>query len=574
MRIRHFASLIIVAVCMVLFACGVDFAFPETIIYRVTISSDMFHLFDVFVTYKDADGCDQEVYMRSRSWSAQSFRSNGYKAEMDIRMEAKRDALSGELLSKVFYDMSIDADIIESSFQDESLTKASHTSTFAIKVPVGSSDPDDIDIKVAPLKFDKHFVFCYTVDDPHVNGWSRIFAQFNGMWMDDIEFFHKGLARTTGYQAHPLSITDGCGNDRHFSLGESIWPSVWNENNPNGLIVDNNNSEYNPYIAWSELEVMTDMGNAVYWHDVDEHKWDISDMLSLICGLKEDHAKTLEKTGYPMKTLAQPNGDPRYLEAALYCDLVYMTRATTYPEDISLKTCETLYKKNVYGITTYNDWPIKFQELHEQSVSDDPKLVSMLVHHPGADDLENFKTLCSLYGKDGADNIWITTYDELYEYFDLRKNVKITSHVENGYKIFEITAPDYDDFMYKELTFLITGAAGKAECASSNIYGFSSAVRSDGSVIANCNYSDRNLIMAEKYVSKFEDNSDPMYKTCALYLVSLLREDLQEPFLERLDEVKDPTKEDFPINGKYTKKSMKLYLEFHNGDSIHVEKQY
>ena len=53
-----------------------------------------------------------------------------------------------------------------------------------------------------------------------------------------------------------------------FTFGESIQPSFWNKYNEDGIIHDENTSKYHIYITWQELQMMTDMGNAVYWHDV------------------------------------------------------------------------------------------------------------------------------------------------------------------------------------------------------------------------------------------------------------------------------------------------------------------
>ncbi|MCQ2171797.1 MAG: hypothetical protein MJZ17_03465 [Bacteroidales bacterium] len=515
------------------------------------------------------------VKINKNVWT-QSIVQKSYSAEIEAVMTAKPQSVSGELLQKDAFDMSLECEIIsEREYKDrfgpKPDTKAvpgGKSETFTFRVPVGSGGSESIKAHVAPLKFNKHFVFSYTVDDSYVNGWSRIFAVNNGKWIDDVEFFHKDAVPTEGSKGSPLCISDGCGNDRRFTFGEAIWPNANNSYNPDGLIRENTVSPYVPYMTWEELQIFVDMGNAVYWHDIDTTKYSDNTIEGIVGGFKYDYDKTLEKLGYTMRTLAQPNGNPIYIEAAEKSPLVCLTRATLEVDDIFPKEVESLYKLCVFGGTSPGTVSEKLSELKMESVSDRPKLISMLSHRPTMEEVGMFREICRLYGRDGKDNIWVTSYDELYDYIEMRRSAEITETVKDGYKYFEITVPDASALTYKELTFIIDGTDTPAEIVSDNLYGFSSAVQGDGSVLVNCNFDESLPKRAGKFISRYENGFNDDDKENAEYLISLLRDDIAAPLKDKLYDLKEPTRENMPVIGHYSRNQMKYYLKLYPDHSV------
>lgn len=557
-------------------SCFKPLSFPEKFGYEVNVSDDMLALFDIEATYESPSNGTLSTPIKEPTWSADFYMSKGFNARLAIHMKAKAGARDGSLIKNETYNMGLTYNIFTPNglATKSAGTRAGGSSfdTFEFKVPLGGADPDGVTLEMPALKYDKHFAFCFTVDDSYINGWSRIFAAFNARWMDDNDFVHMSTGRTTGtMRDEPMCITDGCGNDRNFTFGEAIWANNRNSYNPDGFIKDKCNSLYSPYISWEELQILTDMGNAVYWHDVDTSKWDVSKVDDIISGMQDDYDKTLSKIGYPMKTMAQPNGDRNYLEAAEKSPLACVTRGTGGFEDVRIRTCRSLYKKNVYGGKSPGDYASKLQELAEQAASSDPLLISLLVHRPMMDCVEFFETINSLYGKNGADNIWVTSYDELYEYIERKNTVTWTSRVENGYKIFTVSVPKEANFRYNELSFIVKGCTKPAERVSENLYGFSSASRGDGTTIVNCNFSDSLITLVEKYVRLYERTHTEEYKLNAEYLVSLLREDLRAPYISRISGVHDPTTTEYPINGSYPDWEMRFYIELYDGFEDSVE---
>lgn len=574
---RFLSSIAILVASVISASSCSDFtmSLPEAKYYCVTVSDDLLSLYDVSASYRDKGVMKTGVNIMDNVWTHSIVQKN-YSAEIEVVMTAKPKAISGELLQKNEFDMGLACEIISSKeYQDrfglESDTKAASgggSETFTFRVPVGSGKSEAIKAHVAPLKFNKHFVFSYTVDDSYVNGWSRIFAVNNGKWIDDVEFFHKDAVPTEGSRGTPLCISDGCGNDRHFTFGEAIWPNANNAYNPDGLIRESTVSAYVPYITWEELRIFVDMGNAVYWHDIDTTKYNANTIEGIVGGFQYDYDKTLEKLGYTMRTLAQPNGDPIYIEAAEKSPLVCLTRATLEVDDVYPKEVESLYKLSVFGGASPGTVSEKLSELKKESVADRPKLISMLSHRPTMEEVDMFREICRLYGREGKDNIWVTSYDELYDYIEMRRTAEITEAVKDGYKYFEVSIPNASSLTYKELSFIIDGADAPAEIASDNLYGFSSAVQEDGSVLVNCNFDESLPKRAERFISRYGDGFNDDNKENAEYLLSLLRSDIAAPLREKLYDLKEPTRENMPVNGLYSRDQMKFYLKLHPDYSV------
>lgn len=574
---RFLSSIAILVASVISASSCSDFtmSLPEAKYYCVTVSDDLLSLYDVSASYRDKGVMKTGVNIMDNVWTHSIVQKN-YSAEIEVVMTAKPKAISGELLQKNEFDMGLACEIISSKeYQDrfglESDTKAASgggSETFTFRVPVGSGKSEAIKAHVAPLKFNKHFVFSYTVDDSYVNGWSRIFAVNNGKWIDDVEFFHKDAVPTEGSRGTPLCISDGCGNDRHFTFGEAIWPNANNAYNPDGLIRESTVSAYVPYITWEELRIFVDMGNAVYWHDIDTTKYNANTIEGIVGGFQYDYDKTLEKLGYTMRTLAQPNGDPIYIEAAEKSPLVCLTRANLEVDDVYPKEVESLYKLSVFGGASPGTVSEKLSELKKESVADRPKLISMLSHRPTMEEVDMFREICRLYGREGKDNIWVTSYDELYDYIEMRRTAEITETVKDGYKYFEVSIPNASSLTYKELSFIIDGADAPAEIASDNLYGFSSAVQEDGSVLVNCNFDESLPKRAERFISRYGDGFNDDNKENAEYLLSLLRSDIAAPLREKLYDLKEPTRENMPVNGLYSRDQMKFYLKLHPDYSV------
>jgi len=416
----------------------------------------------------------------------------------------------------------------------EYLKLAGEIIEFSIDLPSGVS-ADDVNLNFAPLKYDKHFAFTYTADDSVEGAYARIWRRINQKWIDDTEFFHLGNTPTTGYiPEYPLVYTDGCGNDRRFGFSVALWPTWGNEYNPNGLIGDGTNKN-SIYITWPELDLMKDWGVSFLYHNVDERIYDKTNPADIVKGFKADYDKVLDKLNRRMKVMGLPDGNTAYVTAADESPLVDFYRSSLHHlEKIYLKPAGSLYKKRTYGGTNSSVNDVKLEELAEQHTSDTPYWVGITTHRVDLSRIELLETIYSLYGKGGDDSLWVASWDEIYEYMQMRLSSIVRKSTNGSTVTFKIMIPFGHNYYFKDLSLLLSSTTSIDMLAvSDNILGYSYAGHGDG-VLLNINFNNYLLEAAEKYTSNFESSLSDEDKTDAYYFVNQLKDTLKAPFVARL----------------------------------------
>ena len=411
---------------------------------------------------------------------------------------------------------------------------------FSVTVPDGIS-VEDVNLSVAPLKYNKHFAFTYTADDSVVGAYSRIWRRINKKWIDDTEFFHMGMAPTSGYiPANTLCVTDGCGNDRRFGFGVAIWPTLRDEYHPNGRIADSSTSKTNIYITWEELRVILDFGGSVYFHNMDETKYDKTVVPDIIKGLKDDQDKAFEKLGRKMKVLALPDGLQTYVDAGREANFIAFMRSSLSNELIYLKSCGDLWKGETYGGNHTSDIALKLEELAAQASSDNPYWVAITSHRVDLKMMEMIEMVYSLYGAAGADNIWVASWDEIFEYVSMREGLSFAKKVEGKKVSFEIYVPKGNGYYFRDLSFLLSGVMAMdgvtVSAESDTIKGISSGIN-NSSLLVNINFNPDLVKLAEKYTSRYEATAENTDKEDALYFVGQLLPVLKTPYENRINAV-------------------------------------
>lgn len=563
--------------------------FPGYVVYNVDVSDDVFDLFDVSVTTTDSNGEEVSKMMYRPYFSAGFVKCSPFDAEMHISLKAKSSALHDSIPPRPSFSMWISSEITTSTENVEDHTRrerehdavktravSTDTESFVFRVPLGESDGSGISARVAPLMYDKKFAFSFRVDGSYVNGWSRIYSLFRGKWIDDEEFLHYALPHTSGYQPdHMLCITDGCGNDRIFTFTESINPSVWNQYNPYGIIHDESRSYQNPFICWDEIQTLVDMGNGLAFHSIDTTRFNEESPSEIAEGFKQDYLRTRNEVGYRMKVLSVPLLKPAYNTAGQICDLVRVI-STNAPdaEMLDLYSDKSMAGRSFYSGAADDTVEDVLGALEAESVSANPKLVSMFTHRPGHRYMDMFETIYKKYGKAGSDDIWVASFDEIFEYMERRCTAEITSYVKDGYKYFVVEVPYDSEFNFNELSFIVEGASAPAEFVSNNLYGFTSALRRDGTVLVNCTFTDKYLKAAYKYLEKYEDLGFSDDKLDAEYLMSLVRPDLRINAERRIGSVHETVREDFPFESVYDMEHIRKYIRVYDGYTFTVKKHF
>lgn len=404
---------------------------------------------------------------------------------------------------------------------------------FSVELPSGVS-ADAVNLNFAPLKYDKHFAFTYTADDAVEGAYARIWRRINQKWIDDNEFFHPDTPKTTGYiPAYPLVYTDGCGNDRRFGFSVALWPNKRNAYNPDGIMKDTSTNSI--YITWEELNILKDFGASLLFHNVDEDAYSNTDADAIMKGLQDDYNKVFQKTGVRMKVLALPDGNAAYVTASDKSPLIEFYRSSLHnQEKIYLKSTGSLYKKRTYGGTNSSDNGVKLSELATQHASSNPFWVGITSHRVDLTRIELLETIYSLYGKGGDDSLWVASWDEVYEYIQMRLSSAVKKIVSNNTITWKILVPFSNNYYYKDLSFLLSGITSvDALSVSDKILGYSYAAHGSG-LLVNVNFNNLLLERAEKYTSQFEVTLSDEDKADAYYFVNQLKDTLKAPFVARL----------------------------------------
>lgn len=515
-----------------------------TVVYEFKGGEDMASLFELTAEYMGPDNQPVKEIIPSLPWRKSIQVPVRFNANLEVSFARKASIPDKESYAIGF----AGAINVETDEPNPAPAAANHMATspenagfstfcFTVGVPVGVS-PDEINLSIAPLKFNKHIAFTYTVDDTEEGAYARVWRRINKKWMDQIEFFHKGVERTTGYvPLNTLSMGDGCGNERRFGFGVAIWPTLRDDYHPNGRISDASTSIYNIYVTWEELELILDFGGSVYFHNVDETKYDKTNPNQILQGFEDDYQKTYDKLKRRMKVLALADGNESYLTAARQYDKIEFMRNSLSRNLIYLSECDDLYKKETYGGRVAQGVEDKLAELDEQAEAAKPYWVAITSHRVGLDMVRMLETVYEKYGKAGKDNIWAASWDEVYEYTTMREKSQINKSVNGNTVTFEVTVPTPDNYYYKELSFLVSGLGENAVIspASEGIVGMSHARNNDMELV-NVNFDPALLGLAEKYVAKYEASSDDEDLEDARYFVNQLLPSLAAPFSARLNE--------------------------------------
>lgn len=262
----------------------------------------------------------------------------------------------------------------------------------------------------------------------------------------------------------PLTYSDGTGGVRRFTATSAIWPN------------DVNSTNYMK-INGTDAKTMMRTGWSFAQHDVESAYTStaetISERFKTLSDLWEDNV------GIGLKVMVEPNGNHKYIDAGKLSDEICWNifqngQLPNYPE-----------KKPTYisdwttGIdwTTFNQKPIEttvrffFQNKEatfENTINNADGTTFIIGGSHG------FSAEILTYLKDvvqPSDKFWVTGADEVWEYYHLYNNAKITDvSYENGILSFKVKVPRYKKSQFRELTINIPGITnGTSHMFSDNV---------------------------------------------------------------------------------------------------------
>lgn len=489
--------------------------------------------------------------------------SSGEKLESEIFVSMYE-------IMKVYVDDNYDTKIIvkckETTTQDLSAhLNIRYIKQYAEKLEIdiicdGAVDAGAVSVEFPALKYDKETLVSFTTDDANASSFCRVWAGINGRPVSNM-YYHANqleagdipdsIVDTTLNTT--LGFTDGCGNERRFAHGVAIWPYcqangtvMMDSTNPVDPSATNTYRFMTPYLQWPDLAVMLKYGCSMYYHNIGTEIFGSDKNVdNIITGLKADCERAIERVGRGIKILARPDGNNIFIDAAAESGQILLSVAENSPAiDILPFSIDSLFKKvgsrffpNSSGSITEQD--VVKNKFAEELVKnkEQRKWFHFCCHTATLDWINLLVWFNDNYGKDGADNIWFATIDEIYEYYHTRANSLIRKSANGNMLHLTVYLPKGQYFYYPDFTLLLSGGniTGVTSVdASDKVTGLSKVIR-NGKLMLNVSANPGHLELAEEFTNKFETTGKAIYKADALYFVGLLKASLKQFFMDRLN---------------------------------------
>ena len=293
-----------------------------------------------------------------------------------------------------------------------------------------------LSVSKALLKYNKDFAYSFTLDDATVDTYTCALPVFKG-----------GLVTGNGQTYSGLFYTDGCGNDIPFRGGVA-----WNTTNLAGIDVHTGNVQ--GQLTWKQLDTLYDLGWDVMNHSYD-HRSQLNGPMSgndYVYEINQNKIAVQNATQkqIQMPLFVVPSGDTFYNNIAFQqgIQLVFnqpgntigfggLDVTTVYDFDKkvvhrmlleeSLAISPTFLDRAVAKATSVNK--IWYNEFTHRIDDFSPAATF------GFKDFQNhMKRAADTWGKNGSDNMWMASLQEVYEYLMMRRYANFTSSL-NGSKL-------------------------------------------------------------------------------------------------------------------------------------------
>ncbi|WP_343589020.1 polysaccharide deacetylase family protein [Flavobacterium sp.] len=318
---------------------------------------------------------------------------------------------------------------------------SSKPKTISFKIKLKSADK--IKIAVAPLKYNKHLAYSFTLDDGYRSAYLTAFPLLNGGKISNSSINEWKIDQGgDGTTSEGLFYSDGMGNKIPFKLALAI----------NGASI-RELPENRGHLSWAEVKEMYNAGWDIlnhgfhhatkhgtnYFAEVTENKTSIKQNLDftmshfVVPGGEGDEKYYLEYEKEALNnghfSVASYYGVGPVLKVDSKVNLDKMISARTFVQSskdtITFKTMDR-YLKTLDSITKQPN-TIWFNEFTHGTGN--TNLWNLSIRFP------EFKyymtTLANKYGLKGNDSIWMAPWQEVYEYIWLRDRIKVDFQQKN-----------------------------------------------------------------------------------------------------------------------------------------------
>ncbi|MEN2415225.1 polysaccharide deacetylase family protein [Flavobacterium mesophilum] len=329
---------------------------------------------------------------------------------------------------------------------------SSKPKTISFKIKLKSAD--NVKIAVAPLKYNKHLAYSFTLDDGYRSAYLTAFPLLNGGKISNSSINEWKIDQGgDGTTSEGLFYSDGMGNKIPFKLALAI---------NGGSIRDL--PENRGHLSWAEVKEMYNAGWDILnhgFHHATKHG------TNYLTEVNENKTSIKQNIDFTMSHFVVPGGEgdeKYYLEyekealnnghfsvASYYgvgpvfkvdskVDLDKMISARTFVQSskdtITFKTMDR-YLKTLDSIVKQSN-TVWFNEFTHGTGN--TNLWNLSMRFP------EFKyymtTLANKYGLKGNDSIWMAPWQEVYEYIWLRDRIKVDFQQKNKEVTVTIQLPE------------------------------------------------------------------------------------------------------------------------------------
>ena len=407
----------------------------------------------------------------------------------------------------------------------------------------------------AKVKYNKLCPLVITSDDMGAGELARNWAYFNGypVYANDAygqifmgnDFLNSPYSASAWAQQvkgvkreshQPLTYSDGAGGVCRFTGTSAIWPHF--VDNTNATLINKNDAKVMIRTGWSFAQ-----------HDVDNaYTTDASTIAGRFKALSDDWAS---KVGIGLKVLVEPTGNHTYIDAGKQSDEIcwdiFQNGDANHPEmtntlinDWTKGTDWTTFGNNKPGVTTKRF----FFQGHETEFTnainsaDGTQMIIGGTHGIGDDILSFLEELDKDRGTSAKkDQFWVAGADEVWEYYHLYNNAKITDiNYAEGKLTFKVKVPRYQKNQFRELTINIPGITGGTNCTFSNNVITGGSKQNDGQYTINFGLEDKIKTYIDELITYYRAHQYNTYvKEDAQYLINRLLPGLRTGYQTRLD---------------------------------------
>lgn len=409
----------------------------------------------------------------------------------------------------------------------------------------GTVDLEKVEVQIPHLRYNKEFIVMLTQDDCVQAAFCVTWAAINNRplstqyFYDYVHLLAKDLPPRVAPLGKTLGSTDGAGNEVRFSFTTTLAPEweYMDAKSDVGLVQSNNYARFyrKSGLTWRNVIEMLNYDVGIAFHDVDTE--DVFDVDSIVKHYEISQDIILDKlSGRGCKVLAEPNGNKTYVDAAANYAPIQALTAQAGAEIIK-PFGEERDLSGVLQERWFIEQPDIRNGINELLTLDRQQMSTMHigVHSTDMNWVNLLLWLNDTYGKDGADNVWMPSFEEYYEYNYNRVHSRIEKTIDGNTLTVRVALNGGQYFYFPATTINLTGLSKEHVVAVT-----------PGSSVTGMSYNDftsqsaeggtgRNLMInvdcrrslaehAARYVAEYEkDPTDEALKADALYFTNRLK---------------------------------------------------